>query len=134
VLKQSTLQAVSIVVPHQRKTESFLIKELETELSQSCIEEHSLRQVCMHSLHLVGHQQVCVVALLVAGFLEKLGKARQTNVVAVKVAVQRVVHVAHVVLHAAHEGAGQNARCWATEKSKPGAFFFPEAHCTQART
>jgi len=54
--------------------------------------------------HLVLHEQVGVVPLLVAGRLEELGKPGQRHVVAVEVGVQRVVHVAHVVLHAAWGG------------------------------
>jgi len=56
--------------------------------------------------HLVGHEQVCVVTLLITGILEELGKARQTDVVTVKVAVQGVVYVAYVVLDAAWGGRG----------------------------
>mmetsp|Transcript_13140 Transcript_13140/g.32143 ORF Transcript_13140/g.32143 Transcript_13140/m.32143 type:complete len:261 (-) Transcript_13140:175-957(-) len=51
------------------------------------------------ALVLVRHEQLGVLALLVAGRLEVLGQAGQTHVVAVKVRVHRVVDVGHVVLN-----------------------------------
>eukprot|EP00967_Tisochrysis_lutea_P150465 scaffold291227_cov18-Tisochrysis_lutea.AAC.1 len=51
--------------------------------------------------HLVRHEEVGMVTLLIAGSLEKLGEARQAHVVAIKEAVQGMVHIAHVVLHTA---------------------------------
>ncbi len=51
--------------------------------------------------YLVGHEEVGMVALLITGVLEELGEAGQTHIVAVKVAVQGMIHIAHVVLHTA---------------------------------